>query len=233
MRKRQPKATQPEDSLVAYPPTMAAALTGATVAQLRHWRNATTRTGPLLTPEISSESRIILYSFRDLLALRTFVQLRQTASLQRIRKAVNSLRDFGQAEHLAAYSLVSDQSGNVRLVTAEEEMELARSPGQLLLIAEMAAIIEPFAVQGRPGVVIPDLFRPRAHLTVDPETQAGIPVIAGTRVPYDVVASLMREDEVPAEKISEYYPTVTPEAARDALDFARYVDSYGPTSRAA
>jgi uncharacterized protein (DUF433 family)/DNA-binding transcriptional MerR regulator len=217
---------------VAYPPTMAAALSGATVPQLRHWRNASAAPGPLLTPEISSESRIILYSFRDLLALRTFVRLRQTASLQRIRRAVSSLRDFGQVEHLASYKLVSDTSGNIRLVTDAEDMELARSPGQLLIV-EMAEIIEPFAVQGRPGVVIPDLFKPRAHLTVDPETQAGTPVIAGTRVPYDVVASLMRDDEVPADKIFEYYPAVTPEAARDALDFALYVDSYGPTARAA
>ena len=57
-------------------------------------------------------------------------------------------------------------------------------------------------------------------------------MIAGTRVPYDAVASLMRED-VPAEKISDYYPAVSAEAARDALDFALYVDSYGPASRAA
>ncbi len=113
----------------------------------------------------------------------------------RIRRAVNSLQgDFGQSEHLSTYRLVSDPSGNIRLVTHEQDMELARRPGQLLLIAEMAQVIEPFAVQGRPGVVIPDLFKPRAHLSVDPETQAGIPVIAGTRVPYDVVASLMREE---------------------------------------
>ena len=35
-------------------------------------------------------------------------------------------------------------------------------------------------------------------------------------------------DGVPAEQIYEYYPAVTAEAARDALDFARYVDSYDP-----
>jgi DNA-binding transcriptional MerR regulator len=81
---------------VAYAPTMAAALSGATVPHLRHWRNP--RTGPLLAPEISAESRII-YSFRDLLALRTFVHLRQNASLQRIRKAVGSLRDLGEIQH--------------------------------------------------------------------------------------------------------------------------------------
>jgi uncharacterized protein (DUF433 family) len=42
----------------------------------------------------------------------------------------------------------------------------------------------------------------------------------------------MRED-VATEKISDYYPAVSAEAARDALDFALYVDSYRPASRAA
>jgi hypothetical protein len=42
-----------------------------------------------------------------------------------------------------------------------------------------------------------------------------------------------RREDVPAEEISDYYPTVTAEAARDALDFSLYVDSYGLPSRAA
>jgi uncharacterized protein (DUF433 family) len=88
----------------------------------------------------------------------------------------------------------------------------------------MRDVIEPFPV--RPGVVVPHLLRPRTHLSVDPDTQGGIPVITGTRVPYDAVASLMRED-VPPESVSDYYPTVSAQAARDALDFAMYVDSYG------
>jgi hypothetical protein len=87
---------------------MAAALPGATVPPLRHWR--TPRTGPLLAPEISAESRIIC-SFRDLLALWTLVRFRQNAPLQRIRKAVGSLRDLGEIQHLASYQLVSDASG--------------------------------------------------------------------------------------------------------------------------
>jgi DNA-binding transcriptional MerR regulator len=91
---------------MAYTPTMAAALSGATVYQLRHWRHA--RTGPLLAPEISSSPRVF-YSFRDLLALRTFVHLRQNASLQKIRLAITNLRDLGELDHLAAYQLVSDR----------------------------------------------------------------------------------------------------------------------------
>jgi uncharacterized protein (DUF433 family) len=170
----------------------------------------------------------VFYSFRDLLALRTFVHLRRNTSLQKVRVAIGNLRDLGEVEHLASYSLVSDSRGTIQLVKGgDEAIDLVRQPGQRQLLVIMGEVIEPFPV--RPGVIVPHLLRPRAHLSVDPGTQGGTPVIAGTRVPYDAVANLMRED-VSAEKVSDYYPSVTADAARDALDFARYVDSYGPAA---
>ena len=171
-----------------------------------------------------------MYSFQDVLALRTFVRLRENASLQKIRAAIGNLRDIGEVDHLASYRLVSDKGGNIQLVAADQAVNLGNRPGQLQLVAVMGDVIEPFAA--RAGVLVPHLLRPRPGLAVDPETQGGTPVIAGTRVPYDAVASLMR-DGVPANRVAEYYPAVTAEAAGDALDFARYVDSYNPASRAA
>ncbi len=212
---------------MAYASSMAAALSGATISQLRHWRNSHAKAGPLLVPEISRSPRVF-YSFRDLLALRTFVHLRQNASLQKIRLAISNLRDLGELDHLASYRLVSDRRGNIQLIKGDDAaIDLVSHPGQTQLLVVMGDVIEPFPV--RPGVVVPHLFRPREHLSVDPGTQGGVPVISGTRVPYDAVASLMRED-VPPEKISDYYPSVSVEAAHDALDFAMYVDSYGRAS---
>ncbi|MEU8401599.1 DUF433 domain-containing protein [Nonomuraea sp. NPDC048892] len=46
-------------------------------------------------------------------------------------------------------------------------------------------------------------------------------------MPYDEIAALLR-DGVPAERISDYYPSVSATAALDAADFADYVDSYEP-----
>jgi uncharacterized protein (DUF433 family)/DNA-binding transcriptional MerR regulator len=212
---------------LAYTTRMAAALSGATVGQLRHWRSP--RTGPLLAPEIAAAPQAF-YSFRDLLALRTFVHLREHASLQKIRAAIGNLRDLGEVAHLASYRLVSDVAGNIQLVSENEAVDPLRHPGQQQILVVMGDVIEAFPV--RAGVVVPHLLRPREHLTVDPETQGGVPVIAGTRVPYDAVAGLLRDD-VPAERIAEYFPAVSPEAARDALSFAAYVDSYGPVTRAA
>jgi uncharacterized protein (DUF433 family)/DNA-binding transcriptional MerR regulator len=207
---------------VAYATKMAAALSGATTHQLRHWRSP--RTGPLLVPEIAAGPRA-LYSFQDVLALRTFVKLRENASLQKIRAAIGHLRNLGELGPLASYQLVSDRRGDIQLLTEDQAVNLTSKRGQLQLIAVIGDVIQPFAV--RAGVVVPHLLQPRPLLAVDPETQGGTPVINGTRVPYDAVAGLML-DGVPAEQIEEYFPAVSAEAARDALDFARYVDSYDP-----
>jgi uncharacterized protein (DUF433 family) len=52
----------------------------------------------------------------------------------------------------------------------------------------------------------------------------GYPVIAGTRVPFDVVASLASEELQPAE-IADIYPSVDQEAVGDAVSFAEQVSA--------
>ncbi|MBA2474126.1 MAG: DUF433 domain-containing protein [Pseudonocardiales bacterium] len=69
------------------------------------------------------------------------------------------------------------------------------------------------------------LYRPEPGVAVDPEIRGGYPVIAGTLGPYDMVASLL-EDGVTAEEVAGFYPAVSPDAAREALAFAQYVDGY-------
>ena len=125
---------------VAYATKMAAALSGATVNQLRHWRSP--RTGPLLVPEIATGPGVV-YSFQDVLALRTFVRLRENASLQKIRAAIGNLRDIGEVDHLASYRLVSDKSGTIQLVTEDQAVNLGNRPGQLQLVAVMGDVIAP------------------------------------------------------------------------------------------
>jgi hypothetical protein len=68
---------------------------------------------------------------------------------------------------------------------------------------------------------------PDGQAVLAPEYSATRPieVIAGTRIPYDEVAALLRDGVAP-EDIGEFFPQVSPAAARDAYDFASYVDSY-------
>jgi hypothetical protein len=63
------------------------------------------------------------------LALRTFVRLREHASLQKIRSAIGNLRDIGEVAHLASYRLVSDKGGNIQLVTEDQAVNLGEKPG--------------------------------------------------------------------------------------------------------
>ncbi|MBN6056497.1 DUF433 domain-containing protein [Nonomuraea sp. RK-328] len=205
---------------MSYSPKLAAALSGATLRQLAHWRKPSAGRGAVLTPEFS-EIRPILYSFRDLVALRTCVKLRNDASLQRIRRALDTLRDdLGQRAHLSAYRLIADDS-TIYLVEPGQATDLVRRKANVV-IHDLVDVLRPFYRDGRH---IPDLLQPRDHVTVDPAVRGGMPVIEGTRVPYDEVAALLR-DGIPAERISEYYPSVTAAAALDARDFADYVDSY-------
>ncbi|TLP53513.1 DUF433 domain-containing protein [Microbispora triticiradicis] len=207
---------------MSYSPKLAAALSGATLRQLAHWRKAGSPRGALLVPEISAV-RPVLYSFRDVMALRTCVKLRNDASLQKIRRALDTLRDdLGERDHLSAYRLVADGS-SIYLAEPAQAVDLVCRKKNIV-IHEMVDVLQPFYRDGRH---IPDLLRPRDHMTVDPAVRGGIPVIEGTRVPYDEVAALLR-DGVPADRVPDYYPSVTATAALEAADFANYVDSYDP-----
>jgi len=211
---------------MSYPPQLAAALSGATIRQLAHWRSPSAPAGAVLIPELSSV-RPILYSFRDVVALRSCVKLRQETSLQKIRRALDSLReDLGLREHLSSYTLVAD-GASIYFADSDHAVDLLRRGN--VVIHQLIDVLAPFYVQGRH---VPALLQPRDHVQVDPAVRGGEPVISGTRIPYQDVAALMR-DGVAAEEIRGFYPTVGAEAARDALDFARYVDSYLPSAAVA
>ncbi|MBB4936874.1 uncharacterized protein (DUF433 family) [Streptosporangium album] len=208
--------------MMAYDPKLAAALSGATLRQLAHWRKAGVSRGAVLIPEISS-TRPVLYSFRDVVALRTCVKLRNSASLQKVRRALDTLRDdLKESDHLSSYTLVADGS-SIYLAAPDQAVDLARKKANVV-IHELVDVLQPFYRDGRH---IPSLLQPRTHVTVDPAVRGGVPMIEGTRVPYDEVAALLR-DGVSAERISEYYPSVTATAALDAADFADYVNIRTP-----
>lgn len=200
---------------MAFSALMTAALSGASLRQLGHWR----RTG-VLVPEVSAE-RPIHYSFRDIVALRSCVYLRQDTSLQKIRAAIFSLRDLGEVEHLSRYRLVSFE-GTVALDRGDEVIDLVKHRHNTFIL-NMSTVLGEFSNES--GDAVPDLRRPRPHVAVDPAMRGGHPVIKGTRIPYELVAGLIA-DGVPAADVRLYYPGVNADAARDAHTFADYVASY-------
>jgi uncharacterized protein (DUF433 family)/DNA-binding transcriptional MerR regulator len=213
---------------MSYTPEVAAALSGASLRQLSYWRSSRSEEGPLLRPEFYKPRARVAYSFQDVLALRTFVYLRtRDVPLQRVRKAIKSLRDLGQTEHLSSYSLLAVGRDVVWRISSDEAVALTGQPKNFV-IAQMVDILAAFP--GMRGRQVVPLYEPEPGVRVDPEVRGGYPVIDGTRIPYDLVAGLLA-DGMSESEATAFYPSVSPEAARGALAFARYVS--GPRGETA
>lgn len=198
---------------MAFNAELTSMLTGASLGQLSGWR----RTG-LLAPEVTTRPRA-LYSFRDLIALRTFVRLRRDLPLQRIRIALGTLRDYDLTDHPSSYTLVA-HAGSIALYGTAEAMDLVQRPGQQILVS-LDDVFSPFTnMQGREVV---DFRRPRPSIEVRERRLGGWPTIAGTRVGYDAVANLLSDESMTAEEVEYFYPSVSAHAARQALEFDRSV----------
>lgn len=201
-----------------YPSHLAATLSGASLRQLQWWRES-----KLLEPEFGMSSGRLMYSFRDVVALRTFVYLRDMHSLQQVRAAIGTLRDLGNLGHLATYSIGSD-GDDIVLLDEQDVMSLRRRPGHMKIAAVMADVItKPF--QNVQGARVVRLDKPRPKLSVDPETLGGYPVIEATRIEYDLVAGLVADGVKPSD-VGHFYRGVTAAAALDAARFSDLVERY-------
>jgi uncharacterized protein (DUF433 family)/DNA-binding transcriptional MerR regulator len=204
-----------------FPVPIASVLTGASVRQLAYWRKRTPSAPPLLVPSARRSGRY-LYGWGDIVALRSIVYLRQEKSLHKIRRAVETLRhlEAEEWEHLSRYHLVSTPNTIVVQTPDGQLLDLEQVPGAVLDETLMADVLDPF--ETKDGDLVPALRRPRPHLLVDPQVLGGYPVIAGSRVPFDLIAGLADEGSKPAE-IIEMYPSVDRRAIPDAREFAHQV----------
>lgn len=206
---------------MAFPVPLTSALSGASVNQLAYWRKTTASSEPLLVPSAVKGGRF-LYSWADVVALRTIVYLRQEKSLPRIRKAVSALVRLEESDwaHLARYRLIGTPTTIVVQTPQGRLMDLEKEPGTMLEHVLMRDVLEPFkTVDGRSVL---GLANPKPNLSVHPGILGGYPVIAGTRVPYDIVAGLA-EDGYNGADIVELYPSVAAAAVADAAAFAGVV----------
>jgi len=189
---------------------LASVLTGASQYQLRSWSKT-----DLLRPEVQ-EHPCYLYSFRDLVAIRTVAKLRAETSLQRIRRAFDQLREWElMGDHLAEVE-IAVHGKDLLLRHNGEFIDLVDHPGQYE-IHTMDSIFEPF--QSLQGHTVVNFRHPRSNLNVDYDRLGGWPTISGTRVPYDVVAQAIDGDTITVDNVDYFYPGVSRDAARDAISF--------------
>ena len=162
----------------------------------------------------------MLYSFRDLIALRTIVFLRNETSLQRVRRALANLDVIDMTEHPSAYTFATD-GRTIGVVDAanNQVVDLVRSPGQTSDLS-LASAFERFTTKS--GKDVPSFLRPRPRIQVSPRRMGGWPTVRGTRITYDAIADLVDNRTIFPADVPNYYP-VDMADVNDALDFAREV----------
>lgn len=203
---------------MVYSTSLASALSGVTRSQLQRWRSHIGGKPPVLTPESSTEGRIY-YSFRDVVALRTCAYLRQSQSLQKIRKALDTARDIDQNVHLSELTFVSSGDTIVLRQSDEVAIDLVKHPHQQVIV-DMVDVLGKF--KNFREVEVLDFQNPKKHIEVSQHTLGGYPVIRDTRVPYNYVSELLT-DGVKPSRIADFYPNVSPVAAKDAEEYSKYV----------
>jgi len=195
---------------VAFPLRLTSKLTGATPSQLQRWSH-----DGLLVPQVN-ERRPPLWSYQDLIALRSMVFLRARTSSQRLRKAWSNLPVVDLTDHPAAYKFGTDGK-RIFVEGPEGPVDLTDAPGQGLVRYTFEELFQEFEdFRGRPIV---NFRRPSENLTVHPERMGGWPTVNGTRVTFDSVARLVDFETVFPEDVADYYPEVDEAAARDAVRF--------------
>lgn len=143
---------------MSFPLDLTVTLTGVTRWQLSHWR----KTG-LLVPEVQAY-RPPLYSFRDLVALRTVAKLRAETSLQKVCRAFKNLSEFDLTEHPSAYRFATDGK-TIAVWTDNGFMDIVRNPGQYHIYL-LEDIFRPFV--NKRGQKVADFEAPRPRISVDP-----------------------------------------------------------------
>ncbi len=204
----------------AYTADRASALSGVPKSTIHYWAR-----NEILVPRISPE-RIKLWSYPDLMALRTIYWLRQSktvsdgrsvpaTSMPAVRRALEELReiDLELWTEERGPSVAVDRTGRV-FITADGASSV---DGQRVLDGDMLDLIAPFETeQGR----APNLYQPRPSLRIIPGKLSGSPHIVKTRIETIALAAL-RQRGLSEAKIAALYPIAPRNAIAEALDLER------------
>jgi len=205
----------------SYTADRAAALSGVPRRTVHYWA----REG-ILVPSLSPE-RVKLWSYSDLLALRTIYWLRQIkasaeghevprTSMVAVRRALSYLRELNLelwTEDMRP-TVAVDVQGRVYV---ETESDLSVPGGQSVLEGKWLNLLAPFTTDHTRG---PDLREPRPHVRIVPGKLAGSPHVVGTRVETIALAALESRG-FDQDRIRQLYPVLPDEGVADALDLER------------
>lgn len=219
---RSSRDTAPMEARGAYTAERAAALSGVPRSTVHYWARQ-----EILVPSVSPQ-RVKLWSYGDLMALRTIYWLRQNkqdpdgrevprTAMKAVRRA---LREIAALEldlwgDDGAPRVAVDRSGGIVI---EHDGSAQRPEGQSILDADMLDLLAPFA--SREGLYGPDLSVPRPLLRIVPGKLGGSPHVVHTRLESQALGALA-DSGLEQAKIYRLYPDVEPAAIEDALDLER------------
>ncbi len=201
------------DDLLGFGVERTSRLTGLSVRQLRYWDE----TG-FFTPEFADEDRrqpySRVYSFRDVVGLRTLAQLRESVPLQELRKIGTWLRQQYDAPWSSLRFYV--QGKTVFLDDPETRLRLASRPiGQAVF---RTVEMEPIAQDVRRAV---ERLRLRSSDEIGKiarhrHVMSNAPVLAGTRIPTAAIWGF-HEAGYGTAAILQEYPQLTAEDVEAAI----------------
>lgn len=207
----------------AYTADRAAALSGVPKSTLYYWA----RKGHL-SPSVSLNPR--LWSYKDLLALRTIYWLRQPktafefdvrpTSMAKVQRALRQIRElsldlFDNERPIVAVTLNGD------IVLDKEALPLQLVDGQYI-DRDLIDIVGPF--DGLEGTRGPSLTHPRSNVRITPGKISGAPHITGTRLPTQSIYTL-KQRGFTVESLARLYPFASQEALCDSIDLEEQLES--------
>lgn len=216
---------------MAFPPNMASVLSGATPAQIQRWRRS-----QLVVPEVRAE-RPPLYSFRDVVLLRSIAYLRAHISSQKIHASFDNLQHLERivesesgvvdaVDHPSKYQFATDGRSVYVGMPDGAAFDLLRKvtrDGAQPTVFSFEAMLDTFS--NFRGHNVAPFARPAPHIEVDRHRLGGWPTIEGTRIQYDTVARLVDHATIWPEDVEDYYPGVQVQHVMGAIALADKVAS--------
>ena len=204
-----PSVTSGRDIVRAFTADRARALTGLSKRQIQYWDEQ-----DFIRPSLTSRlgrGRRRLYSFLDLVALKTAAEIRSSVSLQLIRKVDAYLRGLDYEHPMA--QIAFEVIGEELYFEEKGTVRRARRPEQTVI-----RVTVPFAR------LVSDLEKNIAKLDKRPlgklerrrRTLGGKLLIAGTRIPVGVIQR-MREGGASEAVILQQFPDLTHRDVKAAL----------------
>jgi DNA-binding transcriptional MerR regulator/uncharacterized protein (DUF433 family) len=199
-----------------YDARRAAALSGIPWRTLHYWA----QTGFYL-PSVSPEPNVRLWSWLDLLALRTIDWLRKEkdslprTSIRKIRDALEQLNYHGISREYLHQFVVVSRGGDI-FFDLPAMLVRADSGGQTGL-TDVLQPIKPY----RTG---PDLIKPRPLLRIIPGKLVGEPHVVDTRISSTAIYALYR-DGYELEHIQQMYAIRLRSALTEAIDLEQSLEN--------